>query len=365
MRLNDRRHKSKDIFAAMLIWITLRKFAITMVLHIVATELQTCHECSDVYIEEIHCCSCASGNNVFLNGKSVSAVTDEQYASMPTLFEVDDYDTCMMFGKRALYCIVHYQLAPLDEKNPPEVWNTIKEVSSSELHYRHDILRQFVCVPQTCPKVRIYNGSHPDFREELRNCLDDKHRNMGFHGSIEEVTCRTQNSLYEIDKVDYIFAAVFILYMAFVLLASLYDLVRRYDPEEEYGKFKQSSRGKIVTSFSIPSNWNRLKSIPTSKDYEKLQSVQGLRVYMTFIVVAVHTGVSFTAVPVLNPKFIENMNDTPDFSSDFPKRGVFLLSFHFMMSTWMLINSMLAKADKNEKVDLQYVLQSFLKRYLR
>ncbi|XP_074037425.1 O-acyltransferase like protein isoform X2 [Leptinotarsa decemlineata] len=295
----------------------------------------------------------------------ISAVTDEQYASMPKLFEVDDYDTCMMLGKKSFYCSVSYRVVPLNAENPTEIWKIIKEVSSSELHYQHDLLRRLICIPQTCPNVQVYNESDPIFLKELTNCLDEDYKKMELHGTVEEVHCKSSNPIYEIDTIDLITAAVFIFYMVFVLAVSFYDMIRRNKTYEDYTKFKQSNCGKLVTTFSIPSNWNKLTSTPTGPDFEKLRGVQGIRVYMTIVVIGVHTAVALVASPILNPRYTENMNDFPDFASEFPRRGVYILTFHFMMSTWMLINSMLAKVDRNEEVDFKFVMKSLLKRYVR
>ncbi|CAH1365358.1 unnamed protein product, partial [Tenebrio molitor] len=57
---------------------------------------------------------------------SVVAVTAKQYASMPTLFQFDDYDQCMLYGKEATYCTITFQLYPKNSANPSQIWNVIK-----------------------------------------------------------------------------------------------------------------------------------------------------------------------------------------------------------------------------------------------
>lgn len=53
-------------------------------------------------------------------------ITDLEYASMPPVFHLDDFDRCMVLGEKAYYCTVTAQVAPLDPKNPSEVWKTIQ-----------------------------------------------------------------------------------------------------------------------------------------------------------------------------------------------------------------------------------------------
>lgn len=62
-----------------------------------------------------------------------------------------------------------------------------------------------------------------------------------------------------------------------------------------------------MTKFSIPSNWDKLKQIPAGGDFEKLKSIQGLRVYLSIMVVAVHTCLTFSAIPVSNTQWLEEV----------------------------------------------------------
>ncbi|CAG9863719.1 unnamed protein product [Phyllotreta striolata] len=293
-----------------------------------------------------------------------SNVSDEEYSQMPNVFEVDNYDTCMLMKERAFFCEIVYQLTPINPESPPKVWKTIQESSASNLHYRHDKLRRFICVPKTCPNVKTYNKTHPDLQKELTQCYNDRYKHEGLKGSIEVVDCRTSQPIYQTDTIDWIAATAFLSYIALVLAFSAIDYSKSYD-EENYKSFKDSSVGKFVVAFSLPSNWKKLKSVPSGYDFDRLKPVQGLRVYMSIMVVAVHAAVAQVGVPIINTKFIEDMNDSPDFISNFPKRAVFMLSFHFMMSSWMLMMSLLSKLDRNEPVDLKFVIKSIVKRYVR
>ncbi|VEN42015.1 unnamed protein product [Callosobruchus maculatus] len=291
-------------------------------------------------------------------------VTDEEYAAQPPVFHIDDYDTCMLL-KHKLYCYVHFQLQPNDKNKPPPVWNTIQKVSSHKTHYRHDLLRHFICIPTTCPKIKVLNETDPGFKRDLSSCLSEKYHHLGLKGEVTKVLCKTSDYPYQKDYMDYIVLGALIAYMLWIAFASFYDLRKRYGDLEEYKKFAVSSHGKIITAFSIASNWTKLKSENKSPEAEKLKCVQGIRVYMSFLVILVHTIVSVTAIPIGNPKFIEELNNRNDFLGEFSKRGVFILSFHFMMSTWVLIMSMLAKSDRKEPLSLDFIIKSIIKRYVR
>ncbi|CAH1959032.1 unnamed protein product [Acanthoscelides obtectus] len=291
-------------------------------------------------------------------------VTDEEYATQPPVFHFDDYDTCMMLKKK-LYCYVNFELKPTNREKPSPVWNTIEKVSSKKIHYRHDLLRHFICVPTTCPKITVLNETDPKFKMEVGACLSEKYQYLGLKGEVTEIACKTSIYTHQTDHVDYIVLGILVTYMLWVTFASLYDLCKRYDTPENYKTFATSSAGTMITAFSVPSNWTKLKSENKSPAAEKLKCVQGIRVYMTFLVILVHTLLSVTGSPIANTKFIEEANDRKDLLGEFSKRGVYILSFHFMMSTWMLIVSMLARADRKEPLTIDFIVKSIIKRYVR
>ncbi|CAH1107188.1 unnamed protein product [Psylliodes chrysocephalus] len=299
-----------------------------------------------------------------LFSSGVSHITDKEYGLMPEVFKVDNYDTCMLLEEKAFYCEINVKLAPINPENPPKLWKIIKEYSSSELHYRHDKLRRHICVPTTCPNVKTYNKTHPDLIKELTQCYNDKYRDQELTGTVEIVDCKTAGPIYKIDTVDWSVAIAFLSYLGLVLVLTALDYFKSSDAES-YKVFKESKRGKLLVAFSIINNWKKLRSIPSGPDFERLKPVQGLRVYMSIMVVIVHAILAQVAIPVSNPKFLEDMNDSPDLLSNFPKRAVFILSFHFMMSSWMLITSLLVKHDRNEIIDLKFIIKSIIKRYVR
>ncbi|CAH1235888.1 unnamed protein product [Diabrotica balteata] len=291
-----------------------------------------------------------------------TAVPDEEYGLMPDIFQVEDFDSCMILKDKALYCEITYEFAPINPNNPPAMWKTIKEVSSSKLHYRHDLLRLFVCVPKSCPMAKISNSTNEELRKDLNDCIDERHRSLGFKGIVKINACKRENPIYEVDIGDWLFAIAFFSYMSFILLCTMVE----YKNREDEGFYKNTSTaGKIILSFSIMSNWNKLKTVPTGPKFERLRPVQGLRVYLSILVILVHTGLSQVAIPVTNPKFLEDINDYPDFLNEIPKRGIFLLSFFFLMSAWMVIMPLLAKRDQNEDLSVKFVIHSIIKRYIR
>lgn len=55
-----------------------------------------------------------------------SFFSDKQYAKTPLIFHNDNYDHCMLRGDEALYCLVTYELKPVDPSNISYIWKTIE-----------------------------------------------------------------------------------------------------------------------------------------------------------------------------------------------------------------------------------------------
>ncbi|KAJ8938257.1 hypothetical protein NQ318_001790, partial [Aromia moschata] len=50
---------------------------------------------------------------------------DKDYASMPPLFHLDDYDECMLLREDGLYCKFTFELQPLQLEKQNHIWNVV------------------------------------------------------------------------------------------------------------------------------------------------------------------------------------------------------------------------------------------------
>lgn len=53
-------------------------------------------------------------------------ILDKEYAQMPELFHMDNYDRCMLRGDESFFCSFDYQLEPLDFNNVSDTWKIIQ-----------------------------------------------------------------------------------------------------------------------------------------------------------------------------------------------------------------------------------------------
>lgn len=98
--------------------------------------------------------------------------------------------------------------------------------------------------------------------------------------------------------------------MALIIFGSFYEVMARNKNISEYQKITGTGWGRVVCAFSIPRNWERLVTIKTTREVEKLRCLQGVRFYNTVLVVLCHASLSFIIVPIANTKYMETVSNT-------------------------------------------------------
>ncbi|XP_044753949.1 nose resistant to fluoxetine protein 6-like [Coccinella septempunctata] len=290
-------------------------------------------------------------------------VTDKEYANLPPVFEQDNFERCLLLKDEALYCYVEYHVKPIDPENASITWTHIQDLSANPKNYRHDILRHGVCIPFSCPNI---SRSHrdPEFRRDLAECINRKYKHLGIYGTVEHDYCQTDEPP-KYDFLDRLAAVLLIVYVLFVLFASFYEGFARYKTPEEYLSITTSRYGKLVSCFSIPKNWERLKTIEWTPENYKLKGVHGFRFYNMFLVIAVHAAVLCVAGPISNTKFIEGLFHHRYMM--FMASGPFGVSTFFQISSMLLTFSVLNHFnEKSEKeLTLKTIFWIVIYRYLR
>ncbi|CAG9821312.1 unnamed protein product [Phaedon cochleariae] len=289
-------------------------------------------------------------------------ISDVEYASMPDLFFLDNYEKCLALGKQAVFCTLNFELQPLVENETNNLWNIIKNVSSDPRNYRHDHLRHGICVSTFCPN---FDEDFEEFsvKDVVEECYNNKYKSLGLKGNISNLKCDSVQSKYPFDIYDIIFITCFLFYSIFVIFASIYEGIARYQEKEVYDEITGTIAGQLITAFSIPKNWNRLKSINSNQDAEKLRSIQGMRFYNMICVILCHTVMITFAVPVANPKYTENMTNEP--LNMFLANGNYAVQTFFVISGWLLSYHFFQMLEGRKHLSLRFLLVAFMNRYIR
>lgn len=93
-------------------------------------------------------------------------------------------------------------------------------------------------------------------------------------------------------------------YLVLIAFATLFDLVL----SNEQNKVRRID--KLIRAFSIPRNWNRLKTIKSTPELERLRVIQGLRFYNTITVILTHTVMLIFMLPISNTEMTEGVSIT-------------------------------------------------------
>ncbi|KAF2884302.1 hypothetical protein ILUMI_21864 [Ignelater luminosus] len=294
-------------------------------------------------------------------------VTDTEYALMPPLFHLDDFDRCMILGEKALYCSITAQLEPIDAKHPSRVWKIIQEVISKPMNYRHDRLRHGICVPYSCPNALVnitsFKTNNEFLQEELSRCYTNKYSKLGLKSIVTEMRCETPEPVRGIDIYDKLVASFLLIVFAIVVIGSFYEGCARYKTKEEYNMIMATTAGKMLACFSIPKNWERLRSISDSPDAIALRPINSIRFYNMFLVIMAHTCMVTTASPMHNPQYFERITDNP--LNMFMVNGGFSIQTYFVMAAWLLSYHFFLTIEGKDDVRLWHILVAFFKRYIR
>ncbi|KAB0804319.1 hypothetical protein PPYR_01289 [Photinus pyralis] len=297
----------------------------------------------------------------------VEQVTDEEYALMPDLFHLDDFDRCLMLGKNALYCTVKLQIAPIRNSTNLRIWKIIQKTISNVKNYRHDWLRHGICIPLSCPKmasnISNYINNERSLREGIVECYSSKLQELGLTSSVMEMHCETEKPFYGIDNYDIAVAICFIVLIIIVLSSSFYEGLARYKSQAYYNKITSTTHGRIIACFSIPKNWERLKAESKDPNVQQLKFINGIRVYTMLLVVITHASMVGFITFAANPKFPETM--TLDPINMLFVNGNYSMQMFMLISSGLLTYSFFLVFEKQPKFKLGYILYAFIHRYIR
>ncbi|XP_030766793.1 nose resistant to fluoxetine protein 6-like [Sitophilus oryzae] len=288
----------------------------------------------------------------FHEGKS--QVTDKQYALMPELFYMDNFDQCMLHGDEALYCFFTYELKPTTDNNV--IWNIIQNVSSKPENYNHTKLRHGLCVPTSCSRDYAASGSEV---EAIQNCYSRKLALLGLTGNVSALDCQTNTSRYPVDIYDWAAGGVFVLYISFLIFASLYEkIVLRRSIQKS-----KTTGGRILEAFSIFKNWKRLTSISENSDHKKLRIIQGLRFYTMFCVIMSHTLMATFGGPIANTQYTENV--TKKSLNMLVAQGYYIVQTFFIISAFLFSYQFFNVKSHHKEIKSSFFFYAAFLRYIR
>jgi len=292
-------------------------------------------------------------------------VTMEQMDSLPSIFEMDEYDKCLRIKPKTLYCVTHFEVTPIDPENPSEVWKVLDHVNSFPRTYRHDLLRYYVCLPRSCPEIpdELYNveWAEPKLREALAECYNKRFAHYGLKSTVSKARCENEQG-FEIDSWDITYAVLVGIFVCFVIISTAYEVLARCQSKEVYQQMTSSGIGRVLTAFALMKNWERLRTDSDASDAKALAPIQGVRVFNMYFVIMCHTCLMLLVGPVSNTEYPENV--TLRGVNAFLTNGSLICQTFFIIGAW-LVSYQICVIFENRKMTVQHVFLMYLNRFIR
>ncbi|VEN34510.1 unnamed protein product [Callosobruchus maculatus] len=279
-------------------------------------------------------------------GLGLSILTEQEYAQIPQIYDMDDFPTCLKENK--IVCRVHFDIV-MPNGTSNNAWNIIQKSRYGSVQYRKDKLKRIRCLSKS------FVGKEDDIAKYLLTNENQLLRNYSLQANIEELYCRNYQDI-KLTTFDYAVLFGTIGLIGITLVATIVDVwldVTRVSGEETAVKY--------VQYFSMISNWKTLTRPSTNIDRQKLKGMQGVRVLGTIYVICGHTVLTILIYFVKNTRFIEEFRDVAITGIVI---GMYVVQISFLISGWLLANSIYKYVAKTERLTVKDVITFSVYRYL-
>ncbi|XP_050504575.1 uncharacterized protein LOC126883279 isoform X2 [Diabrotica virgifera virgifera] len=214
------------------------------------------------------------------------------------------------------------------------------------------LIHREICIPNTLStcKESVYQFAINSINEKLK-----------YNISTSEITQSTcTNGTYEINTYDKIIVLLIILYTSLVFISTYFDKYKR-------NRFR-GYPDKFLLHFSLYRSWKNRTDISKNENYQKLLSMQGLRVYMMLIVFLLHLTFIYFNIPVKNPNYHRDLLYTGEaqyWSKYLLAWGTFIVLYFFVVSSWLATVQLYKTFENSGKITLRNVVVIIVNRYFR
>ncbi|XP_056634091.1 O-acyltransferase like protein-like [Diorhabda sublineata] len=269
------------------------------------------------------------------------------YKELPSIFFIDNYEKCQSEGK--IFCKTTINLKPTGE-NTSRYWKLIQHSIDNDQAYNHDELFHAVCTNRT--EIGVERTISERYRENFKN--------FGLNAVIKRLNCGYVSDVNQADLFDWLWLLFCTSYIIYILIATYWDA------KNEETSILSHNFGTYLRQFSLVRNFKKFKNIPSSEDFQKLKSIQGIRFYNMLLIIFCHTFSSYIGGYVDNTDYIENIPDNTVrhgirnllvyLVQTFFLFSAFLMSYHFFQ---------IVQNRENDGHKPRIIYLSFVNRYLR
>ncbi|CAH4030679.1 unnamed protein product [Pieris brassicae] len=236
----------------------------------------------------------------FSHLKSVDDITDDLYYTMPPLFQLDNYDACLV--RNATFCLGSFHLSAPDDN---QLNSLLQWVSSNARHrFNHTQLHRGLCLSTSCINV---SNTPMSPEQQFQQCVNNVTRSQyGLEASMLRLDyCKDAQTPASVplDVADDIFLALCIALLSANILGTLYDIFRH----------KTNKGNQLLLSWSLISNYRNFTHIYPNEDtiVSRFNSIHGIKSFILQLIILAHSVIAIHMAYVYNTKSLETLRRHP------------------------------------------------------
>ncbi|CAH2089103.1 unnamed protein product [Euphydryas editha] len=265
---------------------------------------------------------------------------ESEYRKMPPLFEMDDYNECML-NPEGTYCVSSFDLY---SKGHSSLMHFIREYSAHKTkHFNHTRIYRGVCVTITCEHYFNASNITSDPGMILEGCINETvWRDYKIEARLSKLDyCKRHDDKIVLDVSDYIVATIYVLLVLLNIIGSFYDVIL-CDKDQKQGN-------QYLLAFSLRKNWAKLIAPAGSGPdprLERLKLFNGIRAMTMICVIFSHTALVMSFTYIKNPIYLEKAYDDPLKQLLF--NGSLVTHTFFVMSSFLLAYNLQILSETKE-----------------
>lgn len=289
-----------------------------------------------------------------LAATAAKELSDEEYASFPPHFHLDDYKRCLS-QRDGLYCLGTFELMPTRQLH--RILELMKEYNlNNPYSFNRTRIRRGYCVSARCPIIDP-NSTSMDHSNRFERCVWKWSQKLDFRPKLQHLHyCRTHDEV----KVktpptpeQTLFINIVYALLVMNIVGTIYDVMTG----------EGINRNSLLLAWSMRDNWRNLVAVNDSDPHmNDFLSVQGIRVIGMLAIIYGHSNVFSFFYYTKSPEYLEQFLNS--------RHGVLIVNgsievhMYVMLSTFFSTYTFLLIAQK-KPLSLYMLPKYILKRFIR
>ncbi|XP_047525119.1 O-acyltransferase like protein-like [Pieris napi] len=296
----------------------------------------------------------------------------DEYYSMPPLFQLDDYDTCLV--KNGIFCLGSFQLTiPKDngvtsidsqenfgysymDYRGKKLYDILQANSNEKHRFNHTLIHRGLCSILTC--FGRADG-HLSNRKQFQQCVNDITRSQyGLDATLIRLDyCKSAQTPRRVppDVADQGFFALCAALLVANLLGTFYDLFRNKDKKDN----------QLLLSWSIINNFKKLIHVYPNEDtlVSRFNPIHGIKSVTLIVVIFAHSVIVSHISYLHNPDFLETRRQHP--LAMILTNGSIAVQGYILLSSFLFIHNFQLMESRHKISSIQLFFIMLLRRIFR